>query len=85
VPHEELQPLVQTICHNFITERNSGEAISAGLNTVRIVASRVPMGEPVHAPTNTHARARAHASCSTADALSKKKRGAENRAEMNSL
>ena len=43
VPHEDLEPLVRTICYNFITDRNSGDAISAGLNTVRIMASRVPM------------------------------------------
>ena len=43
VPAEDLRPLVNTICHNFITERNSNEAIAVGLNTVRIVASRVPL------------------------------------------
>eukprot|EP01052_Picozoa_sp_SAG31_P001884 SAG31_NODE_63_length_28659_cov_23.074685_19_plen_839_part_00 len=42
VPQEDLEPLVRTICYNFITERNSGDAIAAGLNTVRIIASRVP-------------------------------------------
>jgi protein SDA1 len=43
VPAEDLRPLVNTICHNFITERNSNEAIAVGLNTVRIMASRVPL------------------------------------------
>ena len=43
VPYEDLQPLVHTICHNFITERNTNEAIAVGLNTVRIMASRVPL------------------------------------------
>jgi protein SDA1 len=43
VPFEDLRPLVNTICHNFITERNSNEAIAVGLNTVRIMASRVPL------------------------------------------
>eukprot|EP01043_Picozoa_sp_COSAG02_P032150 COSAG02_NODE_2135_length_9714_cov_4.465731_3_plen_910_part_00 len=43
VPAEDLRPLVNTICHNFITERNSNEAIAVGLNTVRIIASRVPL------------------------------------------
>ena len=42
VPPEDLQPVVQALANNFVTERNSNEAIAAGINCIRLIASRVP-------------------------------------------
>lgn len=42
VPPEEVHGLLQTIAHNFITERCSGEQIAVGINTCRAICARVP-------------------------------------------
>jgi hypothetical protein len=43
VPPEVCEEMVRCIANQFITERNSGEVMSVGLNTVREVASRNPL------------------------------------------
>ena len=42
VPPEEAHGLLQTIAHNFVTERCSGEQIAVGINACRAICSRVP-------------------------------------------
>lgn len=42
VPPEEVHGLLQTISHNFVTERCSGEQIAVGLNACRAICKRVP-------------------------------------------
>lgn len=42
VPPEEVHGLLQTIAHNFVTERCSGEQIAVGINTCRAICARVP-------------------------------------------
>ena len=42
VPPEDLLPVLRTIIHNFITESNTNEAVTVGLNAVREVISRAP-------------------------------------------
>ena len=43
MPPEVCEEMVRCIANQFITERNSGEVMSVGLNTVREVASRNPL------------------------------------------
>ncbi|CAF4947116.1 unnamed protein product [Rotaria sp. Silwood1] len=40
VPPDILQSICKTIANNFITERNSGEVMAVGLNTIREICSR---------------------------------------------
>jgi len=42
VPPEEVHGLLQTIAHNFVTERCSGEQIAVGINACRAICARVP-------------------------------------------
>lgn len=42
VPPDALQPLVRAIADNFVSERNSGEVMTVGLNTIREIAARAP-------------------------------------------
>lgn len=42
VPPEEVHSLLQTIAHNFITERCSGEQMAVGINACRAICARVP-------------------------------------------
>ena len=42
VPPEEVHGLLQTIAHNFVTERCSGEQIAVGINAIRAICKRVP-------------------------------------------
>ncbi len=42
VPPDEVHGLLQTITHNFVTERCSGEQIAVGLNACRAICARVP-------------------------------------------
>jgi protein SDA1 len=42
VPPDEVYGLLQTICHNFITERCSEEQMAVGINAVRAICARVP-------------------------------------------
>ena len=43
IPPEEIEPMVQTIANNFVTDRYSGEVIAVGINTLREIVSRVPL------------------------------------------
>ena len=43
IPPEEIEPMVQTIANNFVTDRHSGEVIAVGINTLREIVSRVPL------------------------------------------
>ena len=43
VPPDILEPLVKTIAENFISERNSAECITVGINSVREICSRCPL------------------------------------------
>ena len=43
VPPEIINELARCIANNFITERNAGEVMAVGLNTVREVATRNPL------------------------------------------
>jgi protein SDA1 len=43
VPPEVLEPVVRAVANNFITERNTSDAIAMGLNTVREVCTRCPL------------------------------------------
>lgn len=42
VPPDEVHGLLQTIAHNFVTERCSGEQIAVGINACRAICARVP-------------------------------------------
>jgi protein SDA1 len=43
VPPEELEPVLRAIVDNFVTERNSGDVMAVGLNTVREMCARCPL------------------------------------------
>ncbi|XP_039606722.1 protein SDA1 homolog isoform X2 [Polypterus senegalus] len=43
VPPETIQPLVMTIANNFVTDRNSGEVMTVGINAIREIAARCPL------------------------------------------
>ncbi|XP_029644018.1 protein SDA1 homolog [Octopus sinensis] len=43
VPPDVIENIVKTIAYNFITERNSADAIAVGLNAVKEIISRCPL------------------------------------------
>ncbi|XP_072352405.1 protein SDA1 homolog [Scyliorhinus torazame] len=43
VPPEIIQTMVMTIANNFVTDRNSGEAMTVGINTIKEVSVRCPL------------------------------------------
>lgn len=43
VPPDILEPVVKTITENFISERNSAECITVGINSIREICSRCPL------------------------------------------
>uniref|UniRef100_A0A8C6NJQ3 Protein SDA1 n=1 Tax=Nothobranchius furzeri TaxID=105023 RepID=A0A8C6NJQ3_NOTFU len=43
VPPEIIEPVIMTIANNFVTDRNSGEAMTVGLNAIKEVAARCPL------------------------------------------
>lgn len=43
VPPDVLEPVVMTIANNFVTERNSAEVMTVGLNAIREVSARCPL------------------------------------------
>lgn len=43
IPPDVLQPFLRTVVDNFVSERNSSECITVGLNTVREICSRCPL------------------------------------------
>lgn len=42
IPPNELEPMVRAVADNFISERNSTEAITVGLNSIREICARNP-------------------------------------------
>ncbi|PWA26962.1 hypothetical protein CCH79_00001010 [Gambusia affinis] len=43
VPPEVIEPMIMTIANNFVTDRNSGEVMTVGINAIREVAGRCPL------------------------------------------
>ncbi|XP_043078099.1 protein SDA1 homolog [Puntigrus tetrazona] len=43
VPPEIIEPVITTIANNFVTDRNSGEAMTVGINAIREVVARCPL------------------------------------------
>lgn len=43
VPPDELEPILKAITNNFVTEKNSTEAITVGLNSIRELCNRNPL------------------------------------------
>lgn len=43
VPPEVITPVIMTIANNFVTDRNSGEGMTVGLNAIKEVAARCPL------------------------------------------
>ncbi|XP_030624078.1 protein SDA1 homolog isoform X1 [Chanos chanos] len=43
VPPEIIEPMIMTIANNFVTDRNSGEVMTVGINAIREVVARCPL------------------------------------------
>ncbi|OQR68109.1 protein SDA1-like [Tropilaelaps mercedesae] len=43
IPPDTLEPVIRAVANNFISERNSVEAMTVGLNAVREICSRAPL------------------------------------------
>ncbi|XP_072228065.1 protein SDA1 homolog [Leuresthes tenuis] len=43
VPPEIIEPMIMTIANNFVTDRNSGEVMTVGINAIKEVAARCPL------------------------------------------
>ncbi|KAF4098822.1 protein SDA1 homolog [Onychostoma macrolepis] len=43
VPPETIEPVITTIANNFVTDRNSGEAMTVGINAIKEVVARCPL------------------------------------------
>lgn len=43
VPPEVIQSLMMTIANNFVTDRNSGEAMTVGINAIKEITARCPL------------------------------------------
>ncbi|XP_076014584.1 protein SDA1 homolog [Genypterus blacodes] len=43
VPPEVIEPLIMTIANNFVTDRNSGEVMTVGINAIKEVTARCPL------------------------------------------
>lgn len=43
VPPDIIEPLIMTIANNFVTDRNSGEVMTVGINAIKEVAARCPL------------------------------------------
>lgn len=43
VPPEIIEPVIMTIANNFVTDRNSGEAMTVGINAIKEVSARCPL------------------------------------------
>ncbi|KAK9532516.1 hypothetical protein VZT92_009896 [Zoarces viviparus] len=43
VPPEIIEPVIMTIANNFVTERNSGEVMTVGINAIKEVTARCPL------------------------------------------
>lgn len=43
IPPEVIEPILQTLMNNFVTERNSSDVMAIGLNAIREVCTRCPL------------------------------------------
>lgn len=43
VPPEVIEPVIKTIANNFVTDRNSGEAMTVGINAIKELVARCPL------------------------------------------
>ncbi|GAA6080805.1 protein SDA1 homolog [Tachysurus ichikawai] len=43
VPPEIIEPVVTTIANNFVTDRNSGEVMTVGINAIKEIVARCPL------------------------------------------
>jgi protein SDA1 len=43
VPPDAMEPVIQAIANNFVTERCSGEVMTVGLNAMRVICARCPL------------------------------------------
>ncbi|KAF6733157.1 SDA1-like protein [Oryzias melastigma] len=43
VPPEIIEPVIMTIANNFVTDRNSGEVMTVGINAIKEVVARCPL------------------------------------------
>uniref|UniRef100_A0A3P9HP33 Protein SDA1 n=1 Tax=Oryzias latipes TaxID=8090 RepID=A0A3P9HP33_ORYLA len=43
VPPEIIEPVIMTIANNFVTDRNSGEVMTVGINAIKEVVGRCPL------------------------------------------
>ncbi|XP_048457686.1 protein SDA1 homolog isoform X2 [Rhincodon typus] len=43
VPPEIIQTMVMTVANNFVTDRNSGEVMTVGINTIKEISARCPL------------------------------------------
>lgn len=43
VPPEIISPMIMTIANNFVTDRNSGEVMTVGINAIKEVVARCPL------------------------------------------
>ncbi|XP_034048282.1 protein SDA1 homolog [Thalassophryne amazonica] len=43
IPPEIIEPVIMTIANNFVTDRNSGEVMTVGINAIKEVAARCPL------------------------------------------
>uniref|UniRef100_A0A9R1SIG7 Protein SDA1 n=2 Tax=Cyprinus carpio TaxID=7962 RepID=A0A9R1SIG7_CYPCA len=43
VPPEIIEPVIKTIANNFVTDRNSGEAMTVGINAIKELVARCPL------------------------------------------
>lgn len=43
VPPEIIEPMIMTIANNFVTDRNSGEVMTVGINAIKEIVARCPL------------------------------------------
>lgn len=43
VPGDIVEPVIKTVVHNFVTERNSSDVMAIGLNAIREICARCPL------------------------------------------
>ncbi|XP_076844981.1 protein SDA1 homolog isoform X2 [Brachyhypopomus gauderio] len=43
VPPEVVQPVIMSIANNFVTDRNSGEVMTVGINAIKEIVARCPL------------------------------------------
>uniref|UniRef100_U3FW28 Protein SDA1 n=1 Tax=Micrurus fulvius TaxID=8637 RepID=U3FW28_MICFL len=43
VPPETIQPVIMTIANNFVTDKNSGEVMTVGINAIKEISARCPL------------------------------------------